>query len=244
MILDRIREKRKFHFSNKRITPTIIRDLASVFEKELKVSTEGISFYSVDAKDNSSYESRSIIIFIEEGILAKKSLHKVIMRFNTGDFSKSMEVQILNTADEKSQENYIVVSGDDPIWVNGVISGLSEIISNAENQPQNESLINGIALVTGILLIVEYFRIFYNPILHLESEWIKLALILGVPMVIFIYSSKLGIYINELWPSVELQTGPEYKLLPAKKRKILISWIAAIGLSLIAAVIYDLFSSN
>ena len=112
-----IREKRKLVFANKRITPDVIRNLAFIIDKESTIyrdqNTQGcFLIFSVDATDNSSYESQSIEIFKENVILEKKALQKVNIRFNTFDFSKNIELQILHTEKDENNENHVLVSGE------------------------------------------------------------------------------------------------------------------------------------
>lgn len=77
-----IREKRRVIFDNKQITPTTIRLLSNIIDEESRTAkTLGLAIlnFTVDATDGSSFESQSVIIFAENGIIEKKPIEKLSM---------------------------------------------------------------------------------------------------------------------------------------------------------------------
>lgn len=48
------------------------------------------------------------------------------MKFFLPDYSKSIELQIIQTQ-EGNKENYIVVGGRDTTWVNGIMARLAQL---------------------------------------------------------------------------------------------------------------------
>ncbi|TRX31649.1 hypothetical protein FNW52_18550 [Flavobacterium sp. ZT3R18] len=243
-----IREKRRLVFNFKRITPKIIRDLSNIIEQEIKsLSTnetiDHYIIYSVDATDNTSFESQSNEIFTENQIIESRVVRKVVMRFYTKDNSKNIEVQMVHLINDENSENFISVSGDEPNWVNGVLSRLSEIINNAENQSKFKDRFSGwIISAVFVLFNVEYFRL-----VHFEKtqyELLATLYVIGVPILSASAAFGLHAYIEKLWPSVELQTGPEYLQLATKKRNNMKWLMATIFFPILLAIIYDVVKSS
>jgi hypothetical protein len=199
--------------------------------------------YSVDATDNTSFESQSNEIFAENQIIENRVVRKVVMRFYTKDNSKNIEVQMMHLINDENSENFISVSGDEPNWVNGVLSRLSEIINNAESQSKFKDRFSD-WLISAILILinVEYFRL-----VHFEKtqyELVATLYVIGVPMLSACAAFWLHGYIGKLWPSIELQTGPEYLQLATKKRNNMKWLMATIVFPILLAIIYDVVKSS
>ena len=138
---DLIREKRRLPFSYKRITPEIIRSFSNLIEEEVSILKDQNDesyyvMYSVYANDSTSFESQSNHIFSDNPVVGNRTIRKVNMRFYTLDNSKNIEIQIFHTIQDENSENFILVSGDNTNWVNGILTRLTEIINLAENQPK------------------------------------------------------------------------------------------------------------
>ena len=156
-----IREKRKLTFNEKRINPKTIREFASIIQKEVSsLKEEYFLNYSVDATDDTSYESQSEEIFSENEIMEKKVLQKIGMRFNTLSNSKNIEMQITHSIAVNTANNFILVSGDDPNWVSGILGRLRETIDLAEEQPKYSKGFGWMNFGILILFNVVYFRYF------------------------------------------------------------------------------------
>ena len=245
----KIREKRKVIFKQKIITPTIIRRFAAIIQNEAgndnSVFPDNILIvYSIDATDNSSYESQSIEIFSDGGIIDSKIVERISMRFQTFDNSKNIEIQFRHTNAKESKDNYINVSGDNPIWVNGILSQFSEILSLTENQKPYKTIIEYSTLPVTIIFNIIYFRIFYPYFSQINNGWIALFFILIIPGVSLYVFDAIEKYLVLLWPNVELQSGPHYLQSTVAKRKKLKWIITAILIPLILGLIYDLLKNG
>lgn len=246
-----IREKRKLIFSNKRITPEIIRNLALIFEKESAIYKDQnyqgcFLIFAVDAIDNSSYESQSIEIFKDNIILEKKVLQKINMRFNAFDFSKNIELQILHIEKDENKENYILVSGEDSNWVNGVITRLSEAIETAEPQPK---IAYKLIVVSWTLLILFNMLYFWGIggylTKHKDSQGtllaiLKITMVFGFPIVTLYIGQRAENLIKKILPSIELQTGPHHSQIEKNKRRRIASIFLIIIIPTVLAAFYDL----
>lgn len=242
-----IREKRRLAFSFKRITPKTIRAFSKIIEKEIQILDKEqkdnfYKMYSVDATDNTSFESQSDEIFSESQVIESRIVRKISMRFYTLDNSKSIEIQIVDLVKDENSENFIMVSGNDPTWVNGILTRLVAILNTAEDQ----SKIRYSGWIVFSLLImfnVEYFRLFFDYFPK-TNEFIFTVCLAGIPFASMLLAIKFHNYIETLWPSVELQTGPDYLRIPNKKRNRL-QWLAiSIFLPLLLSIIYDVIKNS
>ncbi|MBO9200222.1 MULTISPECIES: hypothetical protein [Niastella] len=239
-----IREKRKISIEYKRITPEVIRRLATIVDNEVKLEiqnnreTSCYFLYSVDAADDSSYESQTISIFEEKELIEQKVISQVNMRFNLIDNSKNIEIQLQHVNDDKNNGNYVLVSGDDPTWVNGVTTRINEIISLTEFQPKTSNLINVSVVVVGILIMVLYFRLFHYPIQKYNDN-LATIIFLVISILTLWGGSSLINYLQEMYPLVELQTGSNYLQIPREKRKTINLILVTIVVPLLLALIYD-----
>ncbi|THU32546.1 hypothetical protein FAM09_27540 [Niastella caeni] len=243
-----IREKRKLIFNGRIITPTIIRQLAKLFEEESFKPSDDFekvitTIYSIDADDNSSYESQSTQIFESGEMIEKKVVTRINMRLNTFDNSKNIELQLSDSLKDDSTTNFILVSGEDTIWVNGITAKFNEVLNQSQKQVKAISFTEYCAFLAIIIFNIIYFRLFYSSFEKMHSDFYKLIFIVGIPIVSMIGFSNLGDYLKGLWPSVELQTGPGYLQIPMLKRKKL-SWIlSVIIIPLLLGFIYDILKS-
>jgi hypothetical protein len=239
-----IREKRKISIEYKRITPEVIRRLAAIVDNEVKLeiqnnrATSCYFLYSVDAIDDSSYESQTILIFEEKELIEQKVISKVNMHFNLLDNSKNIEIQLQHVIDDKTNGNYVLVSGDDPTWVNGVTTRINEIISLTEFQPKTSNLINVSVVVVGILVIAIYFRLFHYSIQKYNDDLASITFLV-ISILTLGGGSSLINYLQEMYPLVELQTGSNYLQIPQKKRRAMNIILITIIVPLLLALIYD-----
>jgi hypothetical protein len=112
-----IREKRKLTFDQKRISTKSIRQFAQIINDaatELRANNDDVNLlFSLDAVDNSSYESESTTIFEEKSILGTKVSEKITMSLVSFKQPKRIELQLVHSQDNNKGENYIQVSGND-----------------------------------------------------------------------------------------------------------------------------------
>lgn len=242
-----IREKRKISFENKRITPEIIRRLAVIVDNEVQSELNHDNHncfisYSVDATDDSSYESQTILIFKERELIEQKVISKVVMRFTLLDNSKNIDIQLQHTLDDKTNGNYVLVSGDDPTWVNGVVSRINEVILFSESQPKYVKLLKIGILVSMLLFLISYSH-FITPVIEKYSNALAGYAFLAVITLTLFGTVWLYGNIQEMFPLVELQTGFGYMQIPKRKRRSVNLIITIIFIPLLLATIYDMVKS-
>lgn len=238
-----IREKRRLTFNFKRITPKIVRNLSSILEQEVKEASDKNEYYilySVDTQ-KSSYESQSTIIFNEDQTIENQIVKKINMRFYTLDYSKNIEIQIVHSLKDEKFENFIMVSGDESTWVNGILGRLSDILNDAENQSKFYFQYGGLVLfAVWLLFIIECFRLFtFDKINSTLAQF----LMLGIPLTMMLGAFKLHDYLEKVWPSIELQTGPNHFQFASQKRSKIKWLMATILIPILLAVLYDVIKN-
>ncbi|MBE9598687.1 hypothetical protein [Pedobacter sp. MC2016-24] len=222
-----IREMRKLNFHNKVITPSVINRIATIIDKEADNINDSEPFlisYSIEAADDSSYESQSKEIFNAPEIMDTKMVERIHMRLQTLSGSKSIELQLLHCDQNNAGNNFMLVSGNNSVWVNGVMSRLSEIIDSSNEQPQIMHHLELLQWVVVITFNFLYFRLFFRDIEKIENGFIGLGLVFGIPLLSLYLAGLAKTHIEQLWPDVELQTGPDHLQQPQKKRREL-GWI-------------------
>lgn len=244
------REKRRLIFSKKIITPETIRNISRIIAREVdliasKENERPLIVYSVDSVDNSSYESQTASIFNEGDILDRKIISRINIRLNTKDNSRSIEVQFKHIDDlENNTENYILISGDDPTWVNGLLAQFNEILSLTENQANYKSSVEFLVFITLLTLNIFYYRLFYSEIDKIKSQVLETIFLLGPPILWLLYAqTKLSNILKALWPDIELRTGPNH-LQKGRQNKTKLAWIvSSLIVPIVLGAIYDFIKS-
>lgn len=240
-----IREKRKLFFNKKRITPQIIRQFAELIDEQVRHLTDHFFLlYSIDANDDTSYESQSLQLFKENGLIERRLIKKVVMRFNMLDGSKNIEIQIMESEENAERENFILVSGDDANWVNGILARLEDVLAHAESQPKQTWIIGWGMFAAWLLFIIEFFRLTYGFMTaENTSDFLGVLLFIGVPIVSGYLAAQIYNYLYGMYPAVELQTGPNYMQISNNNRRRSTWILASIVVPLVLAVFYDLVKS-
>lgn len=240
------REMRKLNFRNKVITPSVISRIASIINNEADAIGNSEAFflsYTVVAADNSSYESQDKEIFNAPEIIDTKILKRIQMRLHTVSGSKSVELQLLHSEQSNASNNFLLVSGNDSVWVNGIMSRLSEVIDSSDQQPR---ILRHLALLQWIVIITFnyiYFKLFHKDIEKMENGLVGIGLLFGIPLLSLYLVDRVKIHIEQIWPDVELQTGPHHLQQPQRKR-IRLAWITtAVIVPILIGFIYDLLKN-
>ena len=173
-------------------------DIIKTESDNLDQSTSYYLMFSVDADDNSAFESESTEIFSETQIIEKKAVRKVRMLFYTNDNSKRIEFQAIHTEIDEKIDNFIAVSGDEATWVNGIYGRMIEIINSAEDQPKFINDFSGWLIFIACLLINMYVFNFLGR--HNLLESISPFFLLGFPFVTLILAYRLSLFVNTVWP--------------------------------------------
>ncbi len=254
-----IRESRHTSIEQKIVRIDDLYHLSAVIKAEhstsVKQEQHSSASFMAGCADNSSFESEDIDIFAPESFLAKKRVLSVSMTFHRYSDNSYINVE-LNHGNYGS--NSITVRGTDSTWVNGIAGKLSDITESFD--PQGSFVRKHPLLLNGILAL-GYGSVFTWIVTAIPSsppqeipEWARLLrelfekapilrvlfrYLIGVPVGIFpafLTTWKL----SELWPSVEIQIGPEHLFVEKRRRKRLGLVFAGGVLPLLLSVIYDI----
>lgn len=244
-----ILERRHFEFKDVIIRPDNIRTMVTAIDdtiKHLKETLDNprlVTRFSIEAADKTKYQSSLTDIFDKDGILDKKQILGVsasINEFNS-DFSITLEINASDYSPSK-----IMVSGDNPVLVNGTIKALENTISDCEKQFRFFStyytplaFLLGAMVIYLVLFLTAKFQQSTGIILNITNNDSKLSVVGFYTVIIgfaYLPGSELVRYLERLWPSVELRTGSDYnqKLV---KRRIIVGTIFTI---LIIPILFEL----
>lgn len=258
-----IRETRELTIRERVITLDNIRALSKILFDEFNSlnSEKSLTELSFSAKciDESSFQSEDIEMFNKDSVLAKKRVERISMELRHYDSRSFIEIKLAHGNDE--WRNGITIRGTDSKWVNGTLKSIEETIESFK--PQNvllyrkEHFIKSVfALGLGSLYIWVVTLIPYEPYSDTPAWANKLHSILSsIPLgnYLFKYLIAFGVgYIpadylykklKGLWPSVELQIGPEHTYIE-RRRRVWIAYALILGvLPLLSSMAYDLIKN-
>jgi len=249
-----IRESRQISIERKIIRIGDLHRLAAVVKAEYgSLNQEQYSTVSflVRCADNSSFESEEIEIFEAGSFLAKKRVISASMSFHRYSDNSYIDIE-LNHGNYR--RNAITVRGSDSTWVNGITGRLSDIVESFDPQSgfatDYPRLLNVIlALGYGSAFIWILKAIPLSPPREIP-EWARIIREAPLLRALFRYLSGIlvGIFpslltmwkLSELWPTIEIQIGPEHLLLEKSRRRWLAVVFTACVLPLLLSVIYDI----
>lgn len=259
----KIIENRQIVIRNKILTLVNVRAVA----KAVAVQLESIPLedrnkaeltFVARCDDGSSFQSEDIDIFAEDSIIAQKRVTHVTVTYSYYPTKARVEVALRHGGMDAT----ITVSGRSRIWVAGTLetlAGLFESFPPQGNPYLNHSGVINFALTMGIgsilfLLVtllpsaqpkeesalkfawfVSTLREF--PALHYLVKY-ALTWLVGWP-----WTSIVTNRFKQLWPSIELQIGPEHLLTEKLRRKLLATAFALGVVPLSLSVLYDILKA-
>ena len=247
-------EKRSYKIDNRIFTLKDIRKIASIFEQEHKNATKNkhdssLSF-SVNCVDGSEYETEDVKLFDENAIITKRVENIKFNFIENKDYfkeDKSISLQLKNGND--SYGNELQISGTDSNWVNGSLIKLKEVIE--ASQPQFNlvhkfglplTIISSISIGTIFLLVLVLvsraivFKPFINPFKLMSDE--PIIFIPSIFTMGFFPSLFVVDWLKKMFPSIEIQIGPDHTFIEANRRNIFYGIITLVLLPIILTLIF------
>ncbi len=256
-----MKETRRLEIKKKIFAKVDILNIGRLFLHEYESAREtknGSSItFEISCVDGTSYESESIELFDEGGIIDLKRINSFEMTFYHYTLDRRMNISAVHGG----YRDYLLVRGCDQNWVNGIFTKLKEIIDSI--RPQDNWIIRYRTLVLHIIAL-GVGRIFYSLLWlilyqHIEpsenpSETVKtirsffttypylvylinwfLIWVMGIPWAYMIRS-----WLLDLWPGIEFDFGPEHMKVE-KLRRLRISMVCTVGIiPIVLAIGYDL----
>jgi hypothetical protein len=261
--MEKIIENRQILVRNKVLTLANVRAVA----KAVAVHLEGIPLqernkadltFVARCDDGSSFQSEDIDIFADDSVIAQKRVTHVTLTYSHYPTKARVEVA-LRHGDEDAT---ITVSGRSRIWVAGTLDTLASLLESFAPQTnpylKHKGLINfilamglgsiAIFLVTSLPTTppkeedTQKFAWYAStlsefPALHYVVKY-ALTWCAGWP-----WTSIVTNRFKQLWPSIELQIGPEHLLTEKLRRKLLATAFGIGVVPLLLSVIYDILKA-
>jgi len=264
--LTHIKESRYSKIQNRVIDLNAAYKLASIVNEEYlksKNSREGgsISFLAKCA-DKSSFESKDVSIFSADSMLNTKRVESLEMTYHSYHSKSSINIELAHGDTEYG--NSITIRGEDSTWVNGIMRKLEDVLNSFK--PQNTFIKNhkglfnivfALSIGTILMWIIRFIFSPQEPPTDLENWEKSLHEIFDrFPIVQAILRYSLGIVVGylpakditnkliSLWPSIEIQIGPEHTFLEKNRRKWIINAVLLGLVPLLVSLIYDFLKGN
>lgn len=264
-----INESRTLVIRDKIVSMSDVRALALLIAAEEAAAEQSdrnfreVSF-SVDTVEGSSFQSADPAIFSEDSPIARRRVNQIELSYRERNKEKRISIGI--THGDTKYSNSVKVSGTDSKWVNGTISQIEQLIVSMK--PQNtfvarwESAL-GVAAAVSIGAITAWFiakgmsfipihpsaepdGIFIQPLKHIVS------VPLGYYVVKYFAYYITGLFtghalvskLKSLWPSVEVQIGPEHEQIERQRRLWAVNVSVIVVIPLVLSLVYDLWKST
>ncbi|MEN6314410.1 MAG: hypothetical protein ABFD25_09210 [Clostridiaceae bacterium] len=260
-----MKESRRYFIENKIFNKIDLKNIANIILKEYSNSKRGERNasiqYTINCFDNSTYESDSLSIVEEGGIIDIKKVSSIEYTY----FDFKINRHILFYITEGSNNSYVKISGDDSGWVNKVFTNLTDYINSIKPQENwvikyKKILRQIIALGLGKIFnaIITYIMLLFvqpieNPsekILQIRKlildnlllfyfiyQWV-LPWIVGLSWTPLIFDS-----ISKLWPKIEFDFGPEHLKEFKNRRKKVNIFITLVMIPSIIMIVYDVIKN-
>ena len=266
--MEKIKESRYITIENivinlsnvKLLVDEVYKEYSKIMDKSYRKSIE----YSVKCDDNSTFESEDISLFSDDSIINKKRVISIDISFYfyniDNDFRNSIRINLNHG--NTTFGNDITVSGTDSKWVNGMIKRLEENVDSFKPQStffKNHKFISTSILALGLGIVYVWIIIFFinatsSPSANETTETLSplKELFINYPiiktMILYLLGLIAGIIpasliiekLNSLWPSVEIQIGPEHTFIEKKRRFWLISFLLFGVLPIVVGFVVEL----
>ena len=223
--------KKTYEISGVVVKPENIRELANIIHKEYAKKSNKDKHttieYILKSCDNTQYESENKDIFLQGSFLDSKRIIAIEMDYHNFKDDERISIEIEHSIRSRFIiGNVVTVSGHNEIWVNGVIKSIESCVSSWKKQiewPYQFKWPLIILFAIGIgLLYLNFLEFMFKYVVILQTvspkpEWV----ISFRPVLMFIYylagfgfgympATYILSKICELYPNLELDTGPEH----------------------------------
>jgi hypothetical protein len=260
-----ITEHRYITIEQRIITLSDVRKLAnelhSIYKKRRKDKKKK---FDIEAYCNEKvvFTSADPQIFADDSPIVSKRVWRIEMGLYI-EPSEAIKVKLTHNPSQPL-DNQISVIGNDSNWVNGTLKKLEEIVDSFS--PQN-TIIRRYSKALAVILALTIGLFFFNiitlvfawlapssPNITLSQQTLELLRYYKIPIAVTVFLAKYALALSiggapaasvvawmvGLFPMVELQIGPEYKLIEKRRRKLIVNTISITGIvSLLAQIVFD-----
>jgi hypothetical protein len=257
------KEKRSFDYNWKVFTKDDIRRIAQVLQNSYQEAQEDERHsslaYEIHCDGNISYESDSMSIFEDDGLMDTKKTLAIQMYFVDYEEQNKIDFTISNNRYHRN----LTVRGTENNWVQGTFTTLKEIIDSVQPQTKftveyGNLILFFIALGVGsvIFLLLEVFV--YSRIGPIQNPtgFIKIMrdffstypwagylidIFLRLVMGISTFAFRIYWWLLELWPEIEFDFGPEHLKIHKIRRQRMWAVISLIVIPILLGVVFEYF---
>jgi len=256
-----IKENRLLRIENKIITIQDLYNLGEILISEfdsLSPSSKKKNQVSFEVKcfDPTSFVSSELDIFESQSPILKKRVKSILMTYSSAS-GRRISVTIVhgNTSQTQNVVSEIQVEGDDSYWISGMFDKFINTLNTIQNQKswilENKRAIYWVAFIVGFIVSGQVWDFFSDlnqgTFWKIATESIENFIILGLFISIlfgaipsFFFTFLFMEYLHKVWPSVEIQVGPEHLHLEKRKRKIFIQVLTLFILPLLISLVVAL----
>ena len=223
------------------ISPENILDIGTRVYEEYSRSTVQYKDFEIilNCSNNTRYEFKKEEFNIEE--IKRKLQERRVKGLEINFYGRSQDIRIdlTHLTGDGFFENKIVISGNDEMWVNGIVETMKDLIAHWQKQPSVNFFKSFWFYSIGILFLIIplcFFCMRFPSFKNLSSSAQgAVATIISVLAMFFMWWVVDAI--KELYPKVELLTGPEYLQVAPNKRKKFIGFLILVLLPCILTII-------
>lgn len=258
-----IKESRQLKINDRIVTLPDIQKLSLFIFKEFEAMKSNSDYASASfiatCDDQSVFESEEPNLFDDNSVISTKSVKKIDISCLSLRPNHSVSITIVHGNNSGYFDSEIIVRGVDTNWVNGTLKRIEEIVDSFTPQ------YNYVSRHWVIMLIV--FSVSIGAImLHLMSAILPyvstpepqaksgflIRIISNYPFmrypVLYLFCGFFGFVpagvfmekLSKLWPSIELQVGPEHKLIEKRRRAWIVGAFLLGVIPMIVQLIYDI----
>lgn len=229
-----ILETRSLKISRVILSLEDVHRLAVAAEEQFQKKGHSYISYNVECSDGSRFESSSSEIFEKGSKSGNKRVDSIRFWLTSIDDGSKFHGRLRHG---NNYENYIEVTGPDSVWVNGLIGTFTDILQSSK--PQEAffyEYAKGVqfALALGIGSVYNAFldlvpgapienrptwAIHFGEFLHSNPLFFYLFRYFLGALVGWMPAKYILNKLQSLWPTVELQIGPEHVLIEKRRRR-------------------------
>jgi hypothetical protein len=251
-----ITESRIYPIKEKIFTLENIREIAIIICQAGLEEVDNLNaqtIFTIKCFDNTVYTSNDISIINMDSVISKKRIESIQLEV-TGErkitFFLRHGVPIGTLAENNS---YMSIAGTDNFWVNGLLGKINEQLANIENQEtfvhKWSKPIKWLFMLSTFFLWCRFEDWYYRntkgyvqvwKAIVINHNWNYLFELIffgcggGFLLIIMIYSE-----FDKLFPSIELQTGPEHFKLEKHKRTLYLFYITVLVIPLLISLLFE-----
>jgi len=257
-----MKETRRLDIKKKVFTKRDILNIGHILLSEYQSAQKAEHYSSIAFQlicdDGTSYESESIELFEDGNIIDLKRTRTLEMHFRDSELDRRIYISV---AHGEKYGNYLIVTGKDINWVNGLFTRLQETINSVKPQEnwilKHKTLILHVsALGIGTILYSAFWFVLHRHIKPIENppEILKAMRIFFKTYPLFSYlfdwfmnwaagiplALCFRIWLLNLWPDIEFDFGPEHmKIEKTRRLRISIIFFVAV-VPIVLAIGHDI----